>query len=56
MHYKEIIIWTMLKQIVVLLCFTGLAIKFEHWWIVLFSYLFLNINIDYNEKNVNKEE
>ncbi len=24
------------------ICFTALAIAFDHWWIVLFSLLFLN--------------
>lgn len=33
--------WLILKNIVVIICFTVLAIVFNKWWIILFSLLFL---------------
>lgn len=36
------LIWAvMLKNSIVIVCFTILALEFGHWWIVLFSWLFL---------------
>lgn len=32
--------WLILKNIIVIICFTILAIVFDKWWIVLFSALF----------------
>ena len=41
-----------IKNIVGIICFTILAIKFDAWWIVLFSALFMS---DYKETPINNE-
>ena len=51
---ENIIIWIILKQICVMMCFTVLAVIFNHWWIVLFSMLFLNQTINYKNTNVSE--
>ena len=38
---KEILLMILVKNIITLVCFTILAIQFEHWWIVFFSVFFL---------------
>lgn len=32
-----------LENIVIMICFTILAVVFQHWWIVLFSIFFVNV-------------
>lgn len=31
-----------IENIVIMICFTVLAVAFNHWWIILFSMIFLN--------------
>lgn len=50
MQSKEIMIWLILKQIIVIACFTILSISFNHWWIILFAYLFMNTTVTVNQK------
>ena len=41
--------WLILKNIIVVICFTILAIMFNKWWIIFFSLLFITYfdgNID----------
>lgn len=38
---KEVLLMILVKNIITLVCFTILAIQFEHWWIVFFSAFFL---------------
>jgi len=53
---KEIIVWLILKQIIVIICFTLLSIICNHWWIILFSILMLNSDVTINDKEVNKRK
>ena len=41
-----------IKNIVTIICFTILAIIFNHWWIIFFSLLFM---VKAEEKDDNKE-
>ena len=41
-----------IKNIVSIICFTILAIIFNHWWIIFFSLLFM---VKAEEKNDNEE-
>lgn len=40
--YFKLCIGCFIKNIISLVCFTILAIIFNHWWIVLFSALFMS--------------
>ena len=42
-----------IKNIVSIICFTILAIIFNHWWIIFFSLLFM---VKAEEKDDNKED
>ena len=42
-----------IKNIVSIICFTILAIMFNHWWIIFFSLLFM---VKAEEKDDNKED
>lgn len=42
-----------IKNIVTIICFTILAIIFNHWWIIFFSLLFM---VKAEEKDDNKED
>lgn len=42
-----------IKNIVTIICFTILAIMFNHWWIIFFSLLFM---VKVEEKDDNKED
>lgn len=53
---KEIVIWCILKQIAVIICFTLLSIMCNHWWIILFSSLMLKSNVTIDNKEVNKRK
>lgn len=33
--------WMMISNVIQLVCFTGLAIVFDRWWIVFFVVIFL---------------
>lgn len=54
--YKNIVIMGIIKQIISLVCFTILAIVFNHWWIVFFSIIFMCLNVNINEKNIDESE
>lgn len=43
MDKNKIYFILVIKNIVSIICFTILSIVFNHWWIVLFSILFLTI-------------
>lgn len=45
----------MLYNIVVVICFTALAIYFNHWWIALFSALFI-ASAHYKDDDKKKED
>ena len=49
---EKILIWSIIKNMVTIICFTVLAIVFNKWWIVFFSALFLNY---YNGKHIETE-
>lgn len=52
----EWISWA-IKNSVVMICFSALAIYFNHWWIVLFSALFLSdIHTSYVKRNDKENE
>ena len=38
--------WWCIKNSVVIICFTALAVLFNHWWIIFFALLFMS---DYKE-------
>ena len=47
----------MLTNVAIIVCFTILAVVFNHWWIVLFGALFLYSYKNDNQKtDKNKEE
>lgn len=54
--YKSTVIMGIIKQIISLVCFTILAIVFGHWWIVFFSILFMRLNVNINEKNIDESD
>lgn len=45
--------WWCIKNSIAMICFTVLAIIFDHWWVALFGALFLS---DYKETPVNKNK
>lgn len=51
------LVTSMLINITSLVCFTLLAIHFEHWWIVLFAYFFMfNGNVKQSTHEVENDE
>lgn len=54
MNIKYILI--MLYLIAVIVCFIVLAVVFQHWWIVLFSILFLNVRIQEGNQKERKDD
>ena len=54
--YKNVVIMGTIKQIISLVCFTILAIVFGHWWIVFFSIIFMCLNANIDEKNIDESE
>lgn len=54
--YKNVVIMGTIKQIISLICFTILAIVFNHWWIVFFSIIFMCLNVNIDEKNIDESE
>lgn len=54
--YKNVVIMGTIKQIVSLVCFTILAIVFNHWWIVFFSIIFMCLNVNIKEKNIDESD
>lgn len=57
---NEMIKWTIIKNITSLICFTILAVVFNHWWIVFFSIIFMlvgkDLNIRIEEKNMDEAD
>ena len=49
-------IWVCLENAVTTICFTALAILFDHWWIVFFSILFFTSYESAERKNIKKED
>lgn len=47
--------YLLIKNSVVVICFTLLAIHFDKWWIVLFSAFFVTF-VEYKNKESQKEE
>ena len=39
---QNIMVWWALKSIATIVAFTVLAIYFNHWWIALFAFLFMD--------------
>lgn len=54
MNIKYILM--MLYLIAVIVCFTVLAVVFQHWWIVLFSILFFNFRIQEDHQKARKDD
>lgn len=52
----KILIWAVLENIITIICFTILAIIFKHWWVILFSAVFINnIKIKKEDEEANNE-
>lgn len=46
--HTKLLMACMLHNAIVVICFTVLAVLFNHWWIVFFSWL-LSDNIEYKK-------
>ena len=39
---NRLMLWVLLKNTIMVICFTVLAVVFQKWWIIFFSALFFN--------------